>query len=209
MRLILLFALIGFFLPSSLQANTVLVVGDSISAAYGLSEDEGWVRLAEQQLQTDVDENVTLVNASISGDTTEGALRRLPKALERFQPNIVVIELGGNDGLRGYSLKKMQANLEELALMSNNAGAQVLILGMRIPANYGPVFTERFAHAFVEAANNTGAELLPFLFEPIATDTRYFQSDGIHPTAEAQSLLAENILTKLQPMLTDMIKSQQ
>jgi len=178
----------------------VLVVGDSLSAAYGLDESDGWVALAQQTLEP-THPDINMVNASISGDTTEGALRRLPAALERFKPDILIIELGGNDGLRGYPLKKIRENLESLANLGREANARVLLLGMRIPSNYGPAYTEKFAQTFVDAANASEAELVPFFLEPIALDNTLFQSDVIHPTAEAQPLLLEVVLEKLKPML--------
>jgi len=200
MKLILSIVLFGFALCGPAQAAKVLVIGDSISAAYGLDESDGWVQLAQKAL---VDEypDIEMINASISGDTTEGALRRLPAALDRFEPDIVVIELGGNDGLRGYSLKKIQENLITLANMAKDADAAVLILGMRIPSNYGAAYTEKFAQTFVDAAAATKSELVPFFLEPIAMDAKYFQKDGIHPTAEAQPLMLELALEKLNTML--------
>jgi len=201
MKKVMLLLLIGLAMTSSTAfATTVLVVGDSISAAYGMHEDDGWVQLAENQL-LEKEQQVEFVNASISGDTTEGALRRLPDALELFEPDILVIELGGNDALRGYSLKKVRENLEALANMGKNAGADVLIMGMQIPTNYGAAYTKRFAQTFVDAAESTGSELIPFFLEPIALNIEYFQRDGIHPSVEAQPLLVEHAFTKLLPML--------
>jgi len=194
----LLFICLSFTGPA--YSANVLVVGDSLSAAYGLDESQGWVALAQQAL-TPTHPDINMINASISGDTTEGALRRLPAALERFQPDILIIELGGNDGLRGYPLKKIRENLESLANLGRKADAQVLLLGMRIPSNYGPAYTEKFAQTFVDAANASEAELVPFFLEPIALDKTLFQSDGIHPTADAQPLLLEVVLEKLKPML--------
>lgn len=179
---------------------TVLVVGDSISAAYGLEEADGWVHLAEQSLQ-EAGHDVQFVNASISGDTTAGGLRRLPDALQRFEPDLVVIELGGNDGLRGYQPATMQQNLEAMVDSARLAEAEVLIAGMMIPSNYGPAYTQMFSQAFVKAAENSGSELLPFLLEPIANDRKWFQSDGIHPTAEAQPLIRDHILPQLESFI--------
>jgi len=200
MKLILSIVLFGFALCGPAQATKVLVIGDSISAAYGLDESDGWVQLAQKAL-VDEHPDIEMINASISGDTTEGALRRLPAALDRFEPDIVVIELGGNDGLRGYSLKKIQENLITLANMAKDTDAAVLILGMRIPSNYGAAYTEKFAQTFVDAAAATESELVPFFLEPIAMDAKYFQRDGIHPTAEAQPLMLELALEKLNTML--------
>ena len=189
-------------LPSSALAWTALVVGDSIGAAYGLSEEEGWVALAEEALvERHPDAEIRLVNASISGDTTGGGLGRLPDALARFEPDLLVIELGGNDGLRGYPPEAMRRNLEGMARLADEAGAEVLILGMMIPSNYGAAYTTRFGQAFVEAAEASGSALVPFLLEPIAEERAYFQRDGIHPTAEAQPLLVEHVLPALEEAL--------
>lgn len=195
MRLISL--LILSLLAAPAWSTTVLIVGDSISAAYGLAERDGWVQLADDQLSDDI----TFVNASISGDTTSGGLARLPEALDRFNPSVVVIELGGNDGLRGYSLKDMRNNLTAMVEASETAGASVLLLGMEIPSNYGVAYTRRFAQIFQKVADNTGAALVPFFLEPIATERDYFQRDGVHPTAEAQPLLVEHVIPALKTLL--------
>lgn len=200
MRLLLVLLVLGFSFNTTASAQSVLVIGDSISAAYGLDEADGWVELAQQQLEPTYPE-IEFINASISGDTTEGALRRLPAALERFEPDVLIIELGGNDGLRGYPLKKIQENLETLAKLGTDANAVVLILGMRIPSNYGPAYTDKFAQTFADAAQATQSELIPFFLEPIATDVNYFQRDGIHPTADAQPLMLKPVIDKLVPML--------
>lgn len=207
MRLLLSIILFGLTLSGSVQATTVMVVGDSLSAAYGLNESDGWVALAREELEAEVPD-IEMVNASISGDTTEGALRRLPAALERFEPDVLVLELGGNDGLRGYPLKRMKENLVQLAKLAQDASAQVLILGMRIPSNYGPAYTEAFANSFAEAAEESESELVPFFLEPIALDASYFQRDGIHPNAEAQPLLVKPVLDKLLPMLESLVATQ-
>lgn len=183
---------------------TALVVGDSISAAYGLRESEGWVALAEQQLRSDGHE-IKMVNASISGDTTVGGLRRLPDALERFDPDLLIIELGGNDGLRGYPTNAMQKNLEDMANLALAADARVLILGMLIPSNYGQAYLRKFSQAFVDAAENTGSDFIPFFLEPIAQDRSYFQPDGIHPTAEAQPLMMQHVM----PMLNEILETEE
>ena len=201
-RAALLCALGAASLPGLAGAATVLVVGDSISAAYGIDQDDGWVALAEEELREDFPD-VEFVNASISGDTTGGGLSRLPDALERFDPDVVVIELGGNDGLRAYPIARMRDNLEAMAEAAEAAGAETLILGMMIPSNYGPAYTEQFGRAFVEAAEATDSALVPFFLEPIAADRDAFQRDGIHPTAEAQPLLAEHALPALRELLED------
>jgi len=200
-RILLLLAL-SFPALSRADTYTVLVMGDSISAAYGLNEQDGWVYLAEQQL---IEEgfDVSFVNASISGDTTIGGLRRLPDALERFEPDLLVIELGGNDGLRGYSPKAMQKNLQDMATIAKEQEVDVLIQGMMIPSNYGPAYLNMFVEAFSTAATNSGSALLPFLLQPIAQDRAYFQSDGIHPTAEAQPLMMEHTLPMIREFVAE------
>lgn len=191
---------LAFASLSTAHAYTVLVVGDSISAAYGLNEESGWVALAEKQLRDEVPD-MEFVNASISGDTTTGGAQRIDEALKRFSPDMLIIELGGNDGLRGYQPKQMQANLETMATAGQNAGAEVLLLGMMIPSNYGAAYTRQFGEAFTRAADQTGAELVPFLLEPIAEDRTMFQKDGIHPTAQAQPLLVDHVMPAIRRIL--------
>jgi len=171
-------------------ARTVLVLGDSISAAYGMSLEQGWVARLGERLSG---AGLRFVNASISGDTSAGGLRRLPDLLAEHQPELVVIELGGNDGLRGHPTTALRDNLEAMAGMAMNAGAEVLILPMEIPPNYGPRYTRGFRAAFRDAAEASGAHLGPFLLDGIATDPTLMQSDGIHPTAEAQPLIADRL----------------
>jgi len=180
----------------------VLVVGDSLSAAYGIAERDGWVALAGQALAEDYP-GIAFVNASISGDTTVGGLRRLPDALERFEPDVVVIELGGNDGLRAYPTDAMQENLTRMATLAEDSGAQALILGMLIPSNYGRAYLERFSAAFGAAAEASDAGLVPFFLESIATDRNFFQRDGIHPTEAAQPLMMEHVLPALRETLDE------
>lgn len=184
------------------QAGAVVVVGDSISAAYGISESDGWVHLLQEALNVDYPE-IVVHNASISGDTTAGGDQRLPRLLERISPDIVIIELGGNDGLRGQSLKQMASNLESMVDSAHSVGAEALILGMRIPSNYGPAYTEKFAAVFAQVATKTGAALVPFLLAPIAEDRKYFQTDGVHPTAEAQPLLLDIVMPELEKLLLE------
>ncbi len=191
---------LAFISVTTAHAYTVLVVGDSISAAYGLNEETGWVALAEEELRNEIND-IEFVNASISGDTTAGGKQRIDAALERFSPDLLIIELGGNDGLRGYQPKQMQGNLEAMAEAGQNAGAQVLLLGMMIPSNYGAAYTRQFGEAFTKAADETGAELVPFMLEPIAEDRAMFQQDGIHPTAEAQPLLVEHVMPAIRKIL--------
>jgi len=183
------------------EGYNVLVMGDSISAAYGIQEEDGWVALAQEELRKE-GFDVTFVNASISGDTTGGGLRRLPDALDRFNPDLLVIELGGNDGLRGYPTNALQKNLEDMASIANEHGADVLIQGMMIPSNYGAAYLKLFAQAFEKAAISSNSLFLPFLLEPIAQDRQYFQPDGIHPTEAAQPLLMLHTLPLIKSAMT-------
>ena len=179
---------------------TILIVGDSISAAYGLPSGTGWVallarRLAEQHYPYDV------VNASISGDITAGGRARLPALLKRHHPAIVVIELGGNDGLRGGDLAATQANLDAMIDAANKSGAKVLLIGMKLPPNYGAAYTGRFDALYGDASRRHKTALLPFFFEGFADRNELFQSDRIHPTQAAQPLLLDNVWPVLKPLL--------
>jgi acyl-CoA thioesterase-1 len=179
---------------------TVLILGDSISAAYGMSLEEGWVallaaQLAQEQLPYEV------VNASISGETSAGAAARLPSLLERHRPRVVVVELGGNDGLRGYPVKRLRENLRSMAELSQQANATVLFLGMQIPPNYGSRYTSAFRDSFALVAEQTNSALAPFMLEGIAGVPTLMQADGIHPTPQAQQQLLTNVWPYLRPLL--------
>ncbi|MBX2824523.1 MAG: arylesterase [Gammaproteobacteria bacterium] len=208
------FLLLLVFLPDHLNAATstaasadvnneqvIMILGDSIGAAYGLDEADGWVNLLQQALES-TQPGVQVINTSISGDTTDGGLQRLPAALDRFNPDIVLLELGGNDGLRGQSLKRMQQNLTAMVELIQEQGATAVLLGMRIPPNYGVTYTERFHAIYEDVANNTGAALVPFLLAGIAHERSYFQPDGIHPTAKAQPLLLQEVLPVVEEIVT-------
>lgn len=181
-------------------AGTVLVVGDSISAAFGLETSQGWVHLLQERL-VEGDESWRVVNASISGDTTAGGLARLDPLLEEHTPEVVILELGGNDGLRGQSPVQLKQNLAGMVRKSQDAGAKVLILGMRLPPNYGQRYTTAFAEVFPKVAQETGAALVPFVLEGAAGVPSMMQGDGVHPTAEAQPVLLENVWPALKPLL--------
>ncbi|GBC56565.1 arylesterase [Stutzerimonas stutzeri] len=181
-------------------AGTVLVVGDSISAAFGLETSQGWVHLLQERL-VEGDESWRVVNASISGDTTAGGLARLDPLLEEHTPEVVILELGGNDGLRGQSPVQLKQNLAGMVRKSQEAGAKVLILGMRLPPNYGQRYTTAFAEVFPKVAQETGAALVPFVLEGAAGVPSMMQGDGVHPTAEAQPVLLENVWPALKPLL--------
>lgn len=183
------------------QAQTVLVVGDSLSAGYGLRQHEAWPVLLGQKLaQSGYGHSV--VNASTSGDTTANGLSRIDGALSAHKPDIVILALGANDGLRGLSLKSMRENIESMTRKSQAAGARVLIAGMQLPPNYGPDYTQKFAKTFGDVARNTRSALLPFLLDGFGTDPLSFQSDGVHPVAAAQARIVENIWTPLAPLLS-------
>jgi acyl-CoA thioesterase I len=182
-------------------ARALLVVGDSLSAEYGLVRDAGWVKLLEQRLAQQRPGQYIVVNASISGETTSGGRTRLPALLKAHRPAVVVIELGANDGLRGLPLDLMRANLRAMIDASRAAGARVLLVGMRIPPNYGRDYAERFFLTFGELARETKVALAPFLLEGFADDMSLFQADRIHPNERAQPRLLDNVWPQLQPLL--------
>ena len=182
------------------RTPVVLIMGDSLSAAYGIPVERGWVRLLAQRLDA---ERVParVVNASISGETTQGGVTRLPAELARSKPAVVILELGANDGLRGQSLDAMRDNLRRMIRMSRDAGAKVLVLGMRIPPNYGPQYGERFHHTFDAVATEARVPVVRFFLEKVALRPELIQADGLHPTAEAQPLLLESVWPALRPLL--------
>jgi len=179
---------------------SVLVMGDSLSAAYGMSIRQGWAALFEQRLQRERPGS-RVTNASISGETTQGGLTRLPAELDRARPDIVILQLGANDGLRGQPVEAMRDNLLQMTRLSQRAGARVLILGMHIPPNYGPAYTTKFHQAFADVAKQTRSGHVPFFLDGIALDPQLIQADGLHPTASAQPKLLETVWRALQPQL--------
>lgn len=182
------------------ETRNLVVLGDSISAEYGLARDRGWVKLLADRLTRErIDYSV--VNASISGETTSGGRSRLPEILARTKPAIVVIELGGNDGLRGLSLAATEDNLAAMIRAAQAAGARVLIVGMQLPPNYGRAYTDRFAVLFETLAKRYRTELVPFFFAGFADRFDLFQPDRIHPTEAAQARLLDNVWPALQPLL--------
>ena len=187
-------------LPASAQG--ILIVGDSISAAFGLEIDQGWTALLEERLEEE-GADIEVMNASVSGDTTAGGLARLPRLLEQHNPDLVVIELGGNDGLRGMPPSNMQQNLSAMVEQSQEAGAEVLLLGMRIPPNYGVRYTQAFEQVFADISEQYDVALLPFVLDGIAgeADQSLMQSDGIHPTAEGQPLILDNVWPYIETWL--------
>lgn len=186
---------------SGAAPSTILVWGDSLSAGYGLDARSGWVYLLEQKLKSQAPDHV-VVNGSVSGETTAGGLARLPAALERHHPDLLLIELGGNDGLRGQPLDAMKANLEKMTALAKAAGAQPVIFEMRIPSNYGPAFTERFRKTFADVASAERVPLVPFFLGAFATEPqRWFQDDGIHPNAAAQPRMLEAVWPTIAPLI--------
>jgi acyl-CoA thioesterase I len=182
--------------------RVLLVVGDSLSAEYGLVRDTGWVKLLEQRLRRQGLGQYIVVNASISGETTSGGRTRLPALLQLHQPAVVILELGANDGLRGLPIDLMRANLRAMVEASQAAGARVLLAGIRVPPNYGRDYAERFFATFGEIARETRVALAPFLLDGFADDMSLFQSDRIHPNEQAQARMLENVWPHLRPLLT-------
>ena len=178
----------------------VLVMGDSLSAAYGLQPAQGWVALTDERLKAR-HPGWRVANASISGETTAGGASRIGGELARHKPAVVVIELGANDGLRGLPLAQTRANLERMIVASKKAGARVLLLGMRMPPNFGTQYTQGFERNYSDLAKQYDTALLPFLLEPIATQRSAFQSDNLHPVAEAQPKLRDHVWPALAPLL--------
>ena len=199
---LLCYALLALYAPfaHSLESRTLLVVGDSISAGYGIQREEGWVSLLSQAL-LEREEPWRVINASISGETTGGGLARLPALLREHTPALVIIELGGNDGLRGYPIGKMRENLSAMVQQVQQQQAVALLVAMRIPPNYGPRYTDAFERVYADVAAHLDAALVPFLLDRVALEDGLMQADGIHPTAAAQPLLLEAVWTYLEPLL--------
>jgi len=180
--------------------RTILVLGDSLSAAYGIRPELGWVALLTQRLQAQ-GYGYQVINASVSGETTSGGLQRLPRALRLHQPGILILELGANDGLRGLPLVTTRENLAKMAQLGREAGARVLLVGMRIPPNYGPRYTDEFARVFPEIAHQYHLPLVPFLLEGVALDPTFMQDDGLHPNARGEPAVLDTLWRHLEPLL--------
>jgi acyl-CoA thioesterase-1 len=181
-------------------APTVLILGDSLSAAYGIPEDRGWVALLQRRL-VETGHPHRVVNASVSGETSVGGLNRLPRLLAEHAPAVVVLELGANDGLRGFAPQVLGDNLRAMVAASRGAGAQVLLLGVRLPPNYGGAFNARFERVYATVADETDTPLVPFFLEGVAEDRALMLPDGLHPAAEAQPRLLDNVWPALAPLL--------
>ena len=199
LRFLLLLVLVA--VAPAHAARTILVFGDSLSAGYGLPSGSGWVNLLEQRLKRER-LDYAVVNASISGETTLGGRNRIVSALAEHQPSVVVVQLGANDGLRGNSIEETRRNLIAIVEASRVSGAKVLLVGIRIPPNYGQVYTRRFEALFAEVARQQNALLVPFMLQGFADKREWFQSDGIHPAVEAQPRILDNIYRRLRALLT-------
>lgn len=193
-----LFCLLISIVTLTKANTTILVMGDSLSAEYGLSRGSGWVKLLEDQLQKQSSQ-WTVFNASISGETTSGGLTRLPALLEQKKPGIVLLELGANDALRGLSVDQTEINLRKMIQSSKKSGAKVLLFGMQIPPNYGQDYTNQFRAIYSKLAKQEGVELLPFFMQGIASQKELFQSDNIHPNEKAQAILFRNVWGAMTP----------
>jgi len=187
--------------PLAHSAPRVLVLGDSLSAAYGMDPEDGWVAMLGERLGQDFP-GASVINASISGETTGGGLARLPQLLATHRPDTVILELGANDGLRGFPLTTLEANLRALAEQSRAAGAEVILVTMHVPPNYGQRYAEQFTATYRRLASETGITLAPFLLDGVAGKPELIQADGLHPVAEAQPLMLANVLPTVTQVLT-------
>ena len=183
--------IIGSFsiMPFAVSAKTILVVGDSLSAGYGINPEQGWVALLQKRLDRDDPKQHKVINASVSGETTSGALARLPKLLQTYKPQVMIVELGGNDALRGQPPQLIRANLEKLVQQGQAAQAKVVLFGMKIPPNYGSAYSQAFENNYKVVSQKYKVKLLPFFLEGVAGNKTLMQKDQIHPNAKAQSIL--------------------
>ena len=184
----------------STTTNNILVLGDSISAAYGINTDSGWVSLLSLKI-TQKKIPYQVINASVSGDTTINGLKRLPALLKKYSPAIVIIELGGNDGLRGLSLRTMKNNLKQIIELSQNSGANIILAGMKIPPNYGKRYTQTFYKIYYDLNEDYKISFIPFILEGIGDKKELMQKDGLHPSKEAQKIIMKSIWNKLESIL--------
>ena len=200
-RLLILFVLVAASASARAETPVILVFGDSISAGHGLARvDQGWVALLQTRLK-EQDYVYQVVNASVSGETTAGGLARLPRALMLHRPKIVILELGGNDGLRALPIAQMRVNLARMADLASASGAEVLLVGIRVPPNYGPEYTEGFSRCYVDLAREKKVPLVPFMLTDVAQFANLMQADGIHPNETAQPKLLANVWPSLKPLL--------
>ncbi|MGB1239323.1 MAG: arylesterase [Pseudomonadales bacterium] len=197
-----IFVMLMVFCTSTVYGKTLLVLGDSLSAAYGIEQRQGWVALMTNRL-AEQGSTLQVVNASISGETTSGGVSRLPKLLDRHQPAYIVLELAANDGLRGTPLKVIENNLRQLIEMGQQAGAKILLVGIQLPPNYGPRYTRNFFAIFEKLQAEYQTYRVPFLMDKVALEPNLMQSDRLHPNAEAQPILLDNVWPGLSEMLAD------
>lgn len=200
MNRIILFLLLQIIVAPVRAEPTILIVGDSLSAGYGIDVNQGWVSLLQHQLRKK-GHRYRLINASVSGDTSAGALARLPLIFQRTRPDIVIIEIGGNDGLRGLSLAAMRNNLSRMIALGKKQGATILLLGVRLPPNYGPAYVGLFQKAFAQVARKNRVSLVPRFLLGVAGNSNFMQSDGIHPLAEGQQRMLDNVWPELEVIL--------
>lgn len=177
-----------------------MVFGDSLSAGYGMAQEAGWVNLLKKRLETQ-SQQVYLINSSVSGETALGGRKRIEQALKKHRPDIVIVELGGNDGLRGASIESIRDNLEAIIESCQRHDASVLLAGMQLPPNYGTAYTQKFQDIYAQLAERRGVKLVPFLLDGFSTRREFFQSDGIHPNGQAQEMIMENVWKVLRTML--------
>ena len=191
-----------FLQPFTVSAaeSKILVLGDSLSAAYGIERSQGWVHLLQDHLNSN-GHPYHVINASVSGETTRGGLARLPRSLKQHQPNIVIIALGGNDGLRAIPLKEFQKNLEAMITLAKSSNAKVVLCGVRIPPNLGHTYVAKFIHVYTETAQKHDVPLVQYILKNVSSDANLMQGDGVHPTAEAQPIILKNVLSELNTII--------
>jgi len=188
------------FTTQSVSAKTLLVLGDSLSAAYNMQQQQGWVALMAERIKQRYP-GVAVINASISGETTSGGLTRLPALIDRHQPDYIVLELAANDGLRGTPLKIIKQNIQQLISLAKQAEAKVTLVGVRLPSNYGPRYTEKFFNIFEQLAEREQVYRVPFLMQDVALHPELMQADRLHPNAAAQTIILENVWGSIAQML--------
>lgn len=191
---------VAWSMPAFAENPKIMIYGDSLSAAYGIPQQQGWTSLLQKKLASEYYQ-YDVVNASISGETTSGGLSRIQKTLDQIKPSIIILELGANDGLRGLPIQEMSNNLNMIILQSKKSGARILLVGMRIPPNYGPQYTKLFSQSYVKLSQEHKIPLVPFMLENIAAKADLIQDDGLHPNAIAQPLVLDNIWSHLKKLL--------
>lgn len=202
-RSILLVLFTTLAAPALASQNTILIMGDSLSAAYGVPSETAWVQLLRQRLEQNGLSHWQVVNASISGETADGGARRLPELLEKHDPDVVIIELGGNDGLRGFPPNVIESNLASMIEDTQQSGALALLVGMQMPPNYGPRYTQMFADLYPTLSDRYNTELVPFFLDGIYNHEDMMQEDGIHPSEQAQPKLLDKVWPVLEPLLEE------